>query len=201
MGAIIGGIASAVAANKARKFSSREAAKNRAFQEHMSGTQYQRSMADMRKAGLNPMLAYAQGGAGNLSGATASGVQADVGGANQSNPVETARGLKKTAVDIKNLNSSRALIDAQKNKTDMDATVSAASATEIAVRTKLLEDKLPKSDLMKDAWNIKSWGPKLKSTIQQLQVDYDAPWKELRGGSGMTRTRKAQNKKTRGGWK
>lgn len=47
------------------------ARKNRIFQRKMRATQYQTAVKDMRLAGLNPMLAYKQGGAGNLSGAVA----------------------------------------------------------------------------------------------------------------------------------
>ncbi len=43
------------------------------FQEKMSNSAYERAMADMRRSGLNPILAYKQGGASTPSGASVSG--------------------------------------------------------------------------------------------------------------------------------
>lgn len=71
VGPIIGGAADYFQGKETNEANAEQAALNRQFQERMSSTSYQRAVGDMKSAGLNPMLAYQQGGASSPGGSTA----------------------------------------------------------------------------------------------------------------------------------
>lgn len=75
-GAIIGGLADIFGQSSANKANLKIAREQMDFQERMSNTAYQRSVEDLKKAGINPILAFQQGGASTPSGASSAGSSA-----------------------------------------------------------------------------------------------------------------------------
>jgi len=67
----IGAASSLIGGKSANSAAAANAQKQMDFQERMRETQYQTSVADLKAAGLNPMLAYTQGGAGTPQGTSA----------------------------------------------------------------------------------------------------------------------------------
>lgn len=105
--AIAGGAALLGSVFSARSMS-REAQKNRDFQERMSSTSHQREARDLAAAGINPMLSASRG-ASTPSGSTAH-VPEDV--------VGKAIG---TALAVQQMKANVALTQAQTNKTDTES--------------------------------------------------------------------------------
>lgn len=122
LGAIMGGIGLASGVQKllgnefasdeataARDWSAQQAARQMDFQERMRATQYQTAVEDMKKAGLNPMLAYSQGGAGTPGGSMGSGGAAS--------PANTGGTEMQTAAQIENIQAQTEKLRAEAENT------------------------------------------------------------------------------------
>lgn len=121
-----GSYAGAASTNAANRAMSREQME---FQERMSNTAYQRAVADMRLAGINPALAYMQGGASSPGGSTAQMVD-KIGPAISS----AAHGLRLKG-ELESLARNNELLASQSKKNIADATLAGRSADEALART------------------------------------------------------------------
>lgn len=100
-------------AKETMAFNAQEAQKSRDWQEYMSNTAHQREVADLLKAGLNPVLS-ANGGASSGSGASASGDNAKIANegetmASMYTSLMTALINQQTQTAVANINAKSAI--------------------------------------------------------------------------------------------
>lgn len=111
-------------------FNQNSANSQMAFQERMSDTSYQRGVADMKKAGINPMLAVMRGGASTPSGADAQ--IGNIGGAaveGFSTSVNSAARMAQLTPEIDNTKADTALKSAQVGAAHAQTIAALASAS------------------------------------------------------------------------
>lgn len=151
---LIAPIIQAVTGRRDNMWRTQEARHAERFSERMSNTAFQRQFADMRAAGLNPLVAFQSGGASAPTGVAANIDSGDIGGS-----VASAIALRRQEVEL----------DLMKEQANRESTQAEANKTASAVNVKMLEKlnaeiknigvntargaaELPKAELGSDFW-------------------------------------------------
>ena len=112
LGSLAGGALSYLGSRKQNEASAFQSAQQMDFQERMSNTAHQREVADLRKAGLNPILS----GTGGAGASTPGGAQAPMVN-EMSGLAETARAAAAQYQQVKLLKAQRKASDAKRRET------------------------------------------------------------------------------------
>lgn len=171
-------------ANAAMDFSAAQTQQQMDFQERMRSTQYQTAVQDLIAAGLNPMLAYTQGGAGTPSGGAAVGQQATL-----RNPAEGLAssayqlGMIRADQDLKEANTIESIArTAREEETaknlDADTKLKILEAPNVSQRLKNLISEELLNDARRTATSAQETATRLDTLIR---TSGDLPYEKERG--------------------
>ncbi|WNK12739.1 MAG: DNA pilot protein [Microvirus sp.] len=141
-------------------YNSAEAQKTRDFETQMSNTSIQRRVTDLQTAGLNPMLAYSQGGASTPAGSTAS-----------MQPVGTDSTIN-SGFKSAEVRSQQQQVAAQVQNLAADTTKKAAETKNTEIDTLLKQSQIPvnESSASKNKAEVENIGQIIKQSQSQVEL-------------------------------
>lgn len=147
------------------------------YQTEMSNTAYQRGMRDMKKAGLNPILAYSQGGASTPigfsgSGIPASGVSAHGAGATMMNPAGVFSGTGGRIMDAVSTAADTKLKSQQTDTAYWQGRQAATQAGVNQVTADKIAEEIDRIGAEKDLIDEQGRAVKLDNTQRQIMADF-----------------------------
>lgn len=171
---------------------------NRDWEERMSNTSWQRSTADMLAAGMNPMLAYSQGGASTPNTSAATVEPEDAMGRGLGSALQQ----RLLALQLEQQKANIALTEAQTYKTTQEGTSAASEArysdegelAKVRLTQKQVEDVIQRFQLneqerikLVEMLPLLKKQAELQNQLSQLQIpsaQAEAEWWKTIGEAG-----------------
>lgn len=171
--------------NQQRGFAEQNMRTQEAFQTQMASTQWQRGVSDMQAAGLNPMLAFSQGGNASPSGASSGAGSAAGAQARVDSPAVAAI---NAALQARAVASTISLQEAQAEKTRAEAQTERSRPENVEADTKLKSKTTEKVNnevhmlvrkyhMTDDEWDLLKKEVQIANNRQGIEAARELMWK------------------------